>query len=68
MAESLGKRILSEQQCARRITNNDLICKDCMFKFDDSQVLGNTSKCEVFESKPNKVLLGGNCNDYEKAR
>lgn len=48
----------------KRVTNDDLVCKDCLFKYDDSVKLGNTSKCEVYEAKPNEVLLGGECDEY----
>ena len=61
----LKERIASEQQCMKRITNDDLICKDCEFVFDDSIQLGNTSKCEKYKIKPNKVLLGGDCIEYK---
>lgn len=61
------KRIVSEQQCMKRITNNDLVCKNCAFAFDDTVKLGNTSVCEKFTSKPNKILLGGDCDEYETA-
>lgn len=66
--KELKKRIVSEQQCMKRITNNDLACKDCAFVYDDSVKLGNTSKCEKFNVKPNKVLLGGECDEYRKKR
>lgn len=65
--EELRKRVASEQNCFRRITNKELVCKDCKYKYDDSKVLGNTSRCEVYESKPNQVLLGGNCDEYESS-
>ena len=64
--EDLRKRIVSEQQCMRRITNDDLVCKDCTFKYDDTVKLGNTSVCEKFDVKPSEVLLGGDCIEYEK--
>ena len=59
------KRIASEQQCMKPIKNDDLVCKSCIHKLDDSVKLGNTSVCEVFELKPGKVLLGGDCDAYE---
>lgn len=58
---SLEKRIESEAKAIRRITNNDLICKDCIYKFDDSKKFGNTSKCQAYKWKPSSILLGGNC-------
>ena len=65
MKEELKKRVVSEQQCMKRITNNDLVCKYCIFAFDDTVKLGNTSVCEKFDSKPNQVLLGGDCDEHE---
>ncbi len=66
--EDLRKRIVSEQQCMRRITNDDLVCKDCTFKYDDTVKLGNTSVCEKFDVKPSEVLLGGDCIEHEKEK
>lgn len=63
--EEMKKRIASEQQCMKRITNNDLVCKDCIFAYDDSIKLGNTSECDKYNVKPNQVLLGGDCDEYE---
>lgn len=49
----------------RRICNNDLKCKDCLLRFDDSKEQGNTSKCEAYpEMKPIEVLGGGECEQY----
>lgn len=59
-------RIESEARAARPIRNSDLVCKNCIFKIDDSEIPGNTSKCEVYKSKPNKVLNGENCFYHTK--
>lgn len=64
--EKLKKIIRSEAEACKRITNKDLVCKDCLMRYDDSVIYGNTSICEVYESKPNKILLGGECNEYVK--
>lgn len=66
--KDLEKRILSEQQCMKRITNDDLLCKDCAFQYDDTVKLGNTSVCEKFSIKPSEVLLGGDCIEYERGK
>lgn len=63
--EKLKNRIVSEQQCMKRIMNVDLTCKDCVYRYDDSVKFGNTSTCEMNENKPNKVLLGDKCDEYE---
>ena len=68
MPENLKKRVVSEQQCMKRIANENLICKECIFKYDDTVKLGNTSACEKFTVKPNKVLLGGACDEFKHER
>lgn len=62
----LENRIESEQKAAIPVKVKDLVCNDCVFRFNDEVKAGNVSKCAVYESKPNKVLLGGECNDYIK--
>lgn len=49
-----------------RMTNESLKCKDCTHRFDDKEIPCNTSKCEKFGVKANKVLLGGDCDEYER--
>ena len=50
-----------------RITNDDLVCKDCLFKMDDDKIFGNTSRCEIFQDcKPSEVLYGKSCSEYIK--
>ena len=44
------------------VTNNDLVCSNCKFAFAD----GPVGMCKKFDVKPNKVLLGGECNEYRK--
>ena len=48
------------------IKNKDLICNDCRHKYDDTNLPCNTSKCEVFAMKPDEVLDGGDCIEYEE--
>ena len=55
------ERIESEAKAAMPIRNKDLICKDCILRFDDSEIPGNTSKCEVYNFKPNEVITKGKC-------
>lgn len=47
---------LSEELKVDRITNNDLICSDCVFRLDDTKIYGNTSKCKIFDLKPNHIF------------
>ena len=60
------KRIESESQCISRTTNQNLKCRDCLFRLDDSKILGNTSRCQEYPLKPNQVLKGGDCTKYKK--
>lgn len=65
--KEFGKRIENEAMGAVRLTNDMMRCKDCIARYDDSEKFGNTSICEIFQDgKPNKVLLGGNCDEYIK--
>ena len=62
------RRITSEQRTAIRITNSDLVCRDCLQRLDDNGPLyGNTSKCEAYPyCKPIEVLNGEECAEYVK--
>lgn len=63
----IGERIKSEQKAIVRSTNNDLVCKDCLVRYPDDVIYGNTSKCEEYPNcKPIPVLLGGQCEKYIK--
>lgn len=65
--KKITEKLRSEQQAEVRITNDNLVCKDCVQRFDDGIIYGNTSKCEFYpECKPTKVLLGGECDEYAK--
>lgn len=59
--KSFEKKIKSEQKAFGRITNEQLTCHNCVYRLDDAKIYGNTSKCEMYNSKPNQVLLGGDC-------
>lgn len=48
------------------ITNDDLVCKDCKNKYEDKDMPCNTSKCVKFEIKPDEVLDGGECIEYDR--
>ena len=59
------RRIKIESKAAIRVTNKNLVCKDCLFRYNDDTKLGNTSKCAVYKAKPNLILLGGKCEFYK---
>ena len=48
------------------VTNDDLVCKDCRNRFKDEGMPCNTSKCAKYEVKPDEVLDGGECIEYNK--
>lgn len=48
------------------IRNADLVCTDCLYKYDDTNMPCNVSKCEMYEEKPSTVIDGGNCDLYDK--
>lgn len=65
--EQLQKRVESEAQASFAITNNSLVCKNCLLRFDDAVAKGNVSRCEVYPvCKPMVVLGGGGCAYYVK--
>lgn len=65
--KNMKDRIESEARAIVPITNDTLVCKDCVQRYDDSIIFGNVSKCEAFPvCKPNCVLLGGKCAEYVK--
>lgn len=63
---SIEERVKSEARATKRITNNDLVCKDCIYKFYHPNKPEKTAKCEAYKSKPSSILLGGNC-PYRRA-
>lgn len=60
------ERVESESESTRRVTNDNMVCKDCVYKVDDIVNFGNTSKCLLYGAKPNKVILGKKCEGYMK--
>lgn len=50
------------------IKNENLICKDCKKRYDDTDLPCNTSKCQAFDIKPDEVLDGGDCIEYESEK
>lgn len=59
------KRLESEAKAAMPIRNKDLVCKNCIYRYDDSIRPVFTSICEKYSSKPYKILGGGNCKYKE---
>ena len=63
----LDEKFKNDDLKFEQITNKDLICETCKKKYDDTNMPCNTSKCEAFNVKPNEVLDGGDCIEYENA-
>lgn len=65
MSDKLKDRIESEAMAATYTGNDDRICKDCIFRYDD-----HNGKCEMYPTfppgKPNVVRTGGPCEYYAK--
>lgn len=49
----------------KRLTNDDLQCRDCKFRLDDSKIYGNTSRCSKYTRKPADVLSAERCKEYQ---
>lgn len=62
----LDEKLKDEKLFMVRITNNDLICKNCQFRYDDKDIPANTSTCEWYMLKPGEILDGGDCSLFEK--
>lgn len=56
-----------EELKMEHITNDDLVCKDCRYKFNDKEMVSDTLKCYKFKfRKPKDILDGKYCLQYEK--
>ena len=65
---SLDEKFQKDQMKVGQIKNKDLICKDCIKKYDDTELPCNTSQCEAFDVKPDEVLDGGDCIEYKEEK
>lgn len=63
MDDRVIDRMESEARAFKRITNNDLVCKDCLYKLDDSKILGNTSFCNQIAAR----FFGGFGDSFDGA-
>ena len=64
----MNKYIESQAKAASPITNDDLVCKNCIYRGGKNTPTGF---CDVYKEgeswKPNKVLLGGDCKYHTMA-
>ena len=61
MADKKNKKWESEKLGFQPVTNNDLVCHNCIFVNPNIPV----GKCKKYPVKPNKVLLGGECDEHK---
>lgn len=67
MSEADRRKLESEQRAIVGTHNDNLVCKDCLLRYDDRRIYGNVSRCEQYpEHKPQSVLDGGKCKCYIK--
>lgn len=64
----LNEKFKKDQLKFEVIKNENLVCGDCEKRYDDTESPCNTSKCEAFDIKPDEVLDGGDCIEYEKEK
>lgn len=64
----IDRKFKNEKMKCERLTNNELVCKDCMFVLDDTEDANNTYECKKFLEKSDKVLGGGECIEYKRKR
>lgn len=58
MENDLQSHIDDEAKSARHVTNDDLVCNDCLLAFEDV-----SGSCAVYPIKPANVLNGGECKE-----
>lgn len=62
---ALDEKFKKDNLKFNQIKNENLVCKDCIFRLDDTDIPCNTSMCKMFEVKPDEVLDGGECIEYK---
>ena len=65
---TLDEKFQKDEMKFVQIKNENLVCKDCRKRYHDEEMPCNTSRCEAFDLKPDEVLDGGKCSEYDKER
>lgn len=60
--QSLDKKMQNDQMVAEAITNDELICSDCLVRIEDKAGVCETFPC----GKPKCVFEEGRCPEYVK--
>lgn len=70
MASSkLKKRIESEAKSCVGVCNTNMVCIDCIQRYDDAEIPANATKCEAYPNgKPLAIVFGETkeCMEYVK--
>lgn len=62
-------RIESEAKACIGVHNGAMVCKDCVQRYDDSEIPANATKCEAYpDGKPLAIVFGETkeCDEYVK--
>lgn len=65
----IGERVKSESRACIGTHNAGMVCVDCIFRYDDSKIPANASRCEAFPNgKPYDIIFGETmeCSKYLK--
>lgn len=69
MANKMKDRIKSESKACVGVTNDGMVCKDCVQRYDDRLIPANAAKCEAYpDGKPLDIVFGETkeCDEYVK--
>lgn len=61
MANEKNKKWETEKLGFQPVTNDDLVCHNCIYVNPNIPV----GKCKKYQVKPDKVLLGGECDEHK---
>ena len=50
-----------EEPLFEPVTNEDLICRDCVYRLEGTDVM----VCEKYDVKPESVITEDSCDEYE---
>lgn len=69
MMSDMKARIGSEARACIGCTNDSMVCKDCVQRYDDSVIPANASRCEAYPNgKPLAIVFSETkeCDEYVK--
>lgn len=69
MQEEMQKKIESEAKACIGTCNANMVCADCVQRYDDSVIPANASRCEAYpDGKPLAIVFSEmkECDEYVK--